>query len=246
MQLYPTIHIKNNRCYNPVAQISDKQNIYTSSPVKLAKIWEDAGASYIHIVDVDGARMGAPVHEDIIHEIIENVHIPVQVGGGLRSIKDIDYMLNLGADRVVCSTMAMTNPHFVREAVATFGSSCFVAGIDAVNGMVAIEGRERLSKYNPIAMTNSLGECGVETVIYTDILRSSLHKGPSIENTRELVARTNVRIIYAGGISSLEDVQEISRLNVSGIIMASSLYNGNIDLKEAVESLEKGQMDYED
>lgn len=240
MQLYPTIHIKNGKCYNPAAGSDAKQNIFTSSPVKLAQIWEQAGASYIHIVDVDGAKMGFPAHDELIGEIVKAVSIPVQAGGGIRSIKDIDHMLTLGVTRVVCGTEAVRNTRFVEEALGAFGSDRFVPGIDAVNGMVAIEGRERLSKYNPIALTNGMGRYGVKTVIYTDIISSSLHKGPSIDNTRELVARTNVGIIYGGGISSLEDVEEISKLNVDGIIIATSLYNGTIDLKELIEIYEKG------
>ena len=240
MQLYPTIHIKNGKCYNPSADSADKQNIFTSSPIKLAKKWEEAGASCLHIVDVDGAVMGYPVHDDLIREIVRTVSIPVQAGGGIRSIKDIDYLLNMGVRRVVCTTQAVQSNRFVEEAIASFGSDCFVAGIDAVNGMVAVEGRERLSKYNPISLINGMGQSGVTTVIYTDILRSSLQKGPSIDNTRELVARTNVKIIYAGGIASLADIEAISRLNVEGVIIGSSLYNGHLDLKKAIDIFEKG------
>ncbi len=240
MQLYPTIHIKNGKCFNPSSDASDKQNIFTSSPIKLAKIWEDAGASCIHIVDVDGAVMGYPIHDDLIREIARSVNIPIQVGGGIRTIKDIDHILNGGAQRVVCATQAVQSNRFVEEAVAFFGSEHFVAGIDAVNGMVAIEGRERLSKYNPISLINGMGECGVATVIYTDIYRSSLHEGPSIDNTRELVARTNVKVIYGGGVASLSDLEAISQINVEGVIIASSLYNGDVDLKEAIDIFEKG------
>lgn len=241
MQLYPTIHIKNGKCFNSMADATDRQNIYTSSPVKLARLWEEAGASYLHVVDVDGAMLGATVHDELIRQIAAAVDIPVQAGGGIRSIKDIDHMLNMGVRRVVCGTEAVSNSRFVEEAIATFGSDRFVVSIDAINGMVAVEGRERLSKYNPIALTNALGNAGVTTVIYTDIMSSSLHKGPSIENTRELVARTTLDIIYAGGISCLADVEAVSRLHVSGVIIASSLYNGSIDLKEAINIFEKGQ-----
>lgn len=241
MQLYPTIHIKNGKCFNSTVEPTDRQNVFTSSPVKLAQLWEEAGASYLHVVDVDGAVLGGTIHDELIREIVQTVNIPVQAGGGIRSIKDIDHMLSMGVRRVVCGTEAVRNSRFVEEAIATFGSDHFVAGIDAINGMVAVEGRERLSKYNPITLINALGLCGVKTVVYTDITSSSLHKGPSIENTRELVARTNVDVIYAGGISCLEDVAEVSRLSVSGVIIASALYAGSIDLKAAINILEKGQ-----
>ena len=240
MQLYPTIHIKNGKCFNPAVASGDKQNIFTSSPVRLAKIWEDAGASYLHVVDVDGAMMGMPVHDELIREIAQTVHIPIQAGGGIRTIKDVDHMLSLGIRRVVCGTEAVRNNRFVEEVIASFGSEHFVAGIDAVNGMVAIEGRERLSKYNPIALTNGMGRCGVKNVVYTDILSSSMHQGPSIDNTRELVARTEVGVIYAGGIRCLADLEALCALKVDGIIIASSLYCGGIDLKEAIDIFEKG------
>lgn len=241
MQLYPTIHIKNGKCFNQAVEPTDRQNLFTSSPVRLAQLWEEAGASYLHVVDVDGAVMGATVHDELIHEIAQAVNIPVQAGGGVRSIKDIDHMLSLGVRRVVCGTEAVRNSRFAQEAIATFGCDHFVVGIDAINGMVAVDGRERLSKYNPVTLINALGLCGVKTVVYTDIISSSLHKGPSIENTRELVARTNVDVIYAGGISCLQDVEAVSRLNVSGVIIASALYTGSIDLKEAIKTFEKGQ-----
>ena len=240
MQLYPTIHIKNGKCFNPAAASGERQNLFTSSPVKLAKLWEESGASWLHIVDVDGAMMGFPVHDELIREIAAAVNIPIQAGGGIRSIKDVDHMLNSGVSRVVCGTEAVKSARFVEECIASFGCEHFVTGIDAVNGMVAIEGREVLSKYNPIALTNGLGRCGVRTVIYTDILSSSLHKGPSIENTRELVARTGVDVIYAGGIRCLDDLEAVGKLNVSGAIIASSLYSGSIDLREAINIFEKG------
>ena len=241
MQLYPTIHIKNGRCFNPSAAPLKRQNIYTSNPAVLARIYEDAGASWRHIVDVDGASMGMPVNSEIVKSITGSVHIPVQVGGGVRSVKDIDYYLNMGVTRVVCSTRPAQNRNFNTEVISLFGSEHYVVGIDAINGMVAIDGRERFSKFNAISLINVLSELGVENVVYTDVIRSSLHSGPSIENTRELVMKSNMNIITAGGISSLSHLDQIEKLGVSGAIIATALYDGSIDLREAINRFEKGR-----
>lgn len=241
MRIYPAIHIKNGRCFNPSPKHIGNSNIFTSNPVKLAKIWEEAGASYIHVVDVDGATLGYPVHAGIIKEILSEVHIPIQAGGGLRTIKDVDDFLNLGVARVVCGTKAVLSTNFVTEVIRLFGPARMVIGIDAKNGMVAIEGREKISNFNAITLANNLKECGVETIIYTDIIRASTHKGPSIENTKELIAKSGLNIILSGGIYNSKHLEDISRSDVQGVLIASALYEGKIDLSEALNAYERGR-----
>lgn len=245
MKLYPTIHIKNGKCYNPLTAPLAVQNIYTNNPVKLARTWQSLGASYIHVVDVDGATLGSMVHEELIAEMVQAVTIPIQVGGGIRSIKDIDHYLNMGIARVVCSTKAAQSLNFVKEAVDLFGSEHFVAGIDSRDGMVMIEGREKLSSYNPISLALELKNYGVTRLIYTDVISSSMHRGPSLENSRELVTKVGMQIIIAGGITSFKDLEDISTLPIEGIIIASSLYNGTVDLSQAINYFEKGLKNYE-
>ncbi len=240
MQLYPTIHIKNGRCFNPNIFENNTDNGYTYSPVRLAKEWEMAGATYLHIVDMDGIIMGMSVNDDLISQITSNVTIPVQVGGGIRSIKDIDNMLNRGVTRVVCGTKVISDPRFTKEAIDTFGSQRFVVGIDAINGMIAIEGREKLSEYNCVSFAKDLEEYGVRTIIYTDVASSFHQSGPSIDNTRELIAHSGLDIIYAGGIRNLSDVEAVAALNVKGVTIGRALYNGKINLKEAITIFEKG------
>lgn len=241
MHIYPTIHIKNGRCFNPSPGHIGNPNVFTSNPVRLAKIWEEAGASDIHVVDVDGATLGYPVHADLIKEILSEVNIPVQAGGGLRSVKDVDDFLNLGASRVVCGTKAVQSTKFVTEAIHLFGSERMIIGIDAKNGMVAIEGREKISNFNAITLANHLKECGVETIIYTDVIRAQAHQGPSLENTRELIAKSGLNIILSGGIYNSKHLEDISRLDVQGVLIASALYEGKIDLNEALNAYERGR-----
>lgn len=234
MQLFPTIHIKNGKCYSTTSKnVLGKHNIYTSRPAKLASIWEEAGAKWLHVVDVDGATVGTPSNEDVVREILDTVHIPVQFGGGLRTIKDIDHYLNMGVTRVVCGTKPVQSQKFASEVVSLFGAERLAVGIDAMNGMVAIEGREKMCDFNAVSLAHKLGEAGVRTIIYTDVMRSKTHRGPSIDNIRELVARTSLEVLVAGGIATLNDLKEVQKLGVDGVIIAAALYEGKIQLKEA-------------
>lgn len=236
MELFPTIHIKSGKCYSTTSKnILGKHNIFTSNPAKLAKIWEDAGAKRIHVVDVDGAMMGMPSNEDVVKEILNTVKIPIQFGGGLRSVKDIDYYLNMGVSRVVCGTTPVVKSKFAGEVVRLFGADKFVVGIDAVNGMVTIEGREKFSDFNAITLAHKLKALGVEHIVYTDLKRSTAHSGPNTDNIKELIRRTGMDITAAGGIYRMSDLDELAELNLEGVIIAAALYEGRIDLKEALE-----------
>lgn len=240
MQLFPTIHIKNGKCYSTTSKdVLGKHNIYTSRPAKLASIWEAEGAKWLHVVDVDGATVGTPANEDVVREILETVHIPVQFGGGLRTVKDIDNFLNMGVARVVCGTKPVQSQRFAAEAVSLFGADRFVVGIDALNGMVAIEGREKICDFNAVSLIHKLREAGVKTVIYTDVMRSIAHGGSSLENIRELVARTDLEVLVAGGIDHMNDLKAMEQLGVDGAVIAAALYEGRILLNEAVRLFDK-------
>lgn len=236
MHLFPTIHIKNGKCYSTTSKdVLGRHNIYTSRPEKLAAIWEAQGAKWLHVVDVDGATTGIPSNEDVVREILNTVHIPVQFGGGLRTVKDIDNYLNMGVARVICGTKPVQSQRFATEAVSLFGADRFAVGIDTLNGMVAIEGREKICDFNAVSLAHKLSEAGVKTVIYTDIMRSVAHRGPSIDNIRELIVRTNLDVIAAGGIYHMNDLEDLKKAGVSGAIIAAALYEGKIKLSEAAE-----------
>lgn len=239
MKLYPAIDIKNGQCVRLRQGQFEDVLIYSNTPASIAKKWEDSGASYIHLVDLDGALAGHSVNDDVIREIVATVKIPVQVGGGIRSIKDIEHKLNLGVSRVIIGTKAVESPQFIKEIIYNFGSEKIVIGIDAKQGMVAIEGWEKLSNYNAVTMAMEMKDIGVSTIIYTDISKDGMLQGPNIEHTKEMVEVTGLDIIASGGVSSMKDLEELNEIHVSGAIIGKALYENRIDLKSAITRYER-------
>ena len=238
MKLYPAIDIKNGQCVRlKQGQIEDIL-VYSNSPVGVAKKWEDSGASFIHLVDLDGALVGHSVNDDVIREIASTVKIPIQVGGGIRTIKDIEHKLNLGVTRVILGTKAVENPMFIKEVIHCFGADKIVIGIDAKSGMVAIQGWEKLSNYNAVSLAIEMKEFGVKTIIYTDISKDGMLQGPNIEHTKEMVESTGLNIIASGGVSSMMDLEALNNINVEGAVIGKALYENHIDLKQAVSIYE--------
>ena len=235
MKLFPAIDIKNGQCVRlRQGQFHDVE-VYSQVPVNIAKSFQAAGAAFIHIVDLDGALAGHSVNEDVIKSIVENVSIPVEVGGGIRTVKDIENKLRLGVSRVIIGTKAVENPQFVREAVADFGADRIVVGIDAKNGMVATDGWEKLSNYNAVQLALGMKEIGVRAIIYTDIAKDGMLSGPNIEHTREMVEKTGMDIIASGGVSSMKDLDDLESIPVYGAIIGKALYEKRIYLEEAVK-----------
>ncbi|MDE7299701.1 MAG: 1-(5-phosphoribosyl)-5-[(5-phosphoribosylamino)methylideneamino]imidazole-4-carboxamide isomerase [Lachnospiraceae bacterium] len=239
MKLFPAIDIRNGQCVRlRQGQFHDVE-VYSHIPVNIAKTFEAAGASYIHIVDLDGALAGRSVNEDVIRDIVENVSVPVEVGGGIRTVKDVENKLNLGVDRVIIGTKAVESPQFVRECIQRFGAERIVIGIDAKNGMVATDGWEKISSYNAVQLALEMKELGVRTVVYTDISRDGMLQGPNIVHTREMVEQTGLDIIASGGVSSMKDLDDLNSIPVHGVIIGKALYEHRIQLEEAVEKYAK-------
>lgn len=241
MQLYPAIDIKNGQCVRlRQGQFHDIE-VYSQVPSKIARQWESLGATYLHLVDLDGALAGRSMNDDTIKEIAKEVSIPIQVGGGIRTIKDIESKLNLGVARVIIGTKAVENPAFIKDAVNIFGADRIVIGIDAKDGMVAIEGWEKVSNYNAVHLGLQMKEIGIKTIIYTDISKDGMLQGPNIEHTKVMVDSTGLDIIASGGISSLKDLEKLTSINVQGTIIGKALYEKHFDLNEAIELFEKGE-----
>lgn len=239
MQLYPAIDIKNGHCVRlRQGQFQDSQT-YSLSPVSVAKQWEDSGATFIHLVDLDGALVGYGVNEAVIREIAQTVKVPVQVGGGIRSIKDIENKLNLGVKRVIIGTKAVEDPGFVKEAISNFGAESIVVGIDAKDGFVAVEGWEKVSNHNAIDLALSMKAIGVKTIVYTDISKDGMLSGPNISHTKNMVDVTGLDIIASGGVSSLKDLEMVDSINVQGAIIGKALYENRIDLAQAISMFER-------
>lgn len=238
MKLYPAIDIKNGQCVRLKQGQFEDILVYSNSPVGVTKKWEDSGASFIHLVDLDGALVGHSVNDDVIREIASTVKIPIQVGGGIRTIKDIEHKLNLGVTRVILGTKAVENPMFIKEVIHCFGADKIVIGIDAKSGMVAIQGWEKLSNYNAVSLAIEMKEFGVKTIIYTDISKDGMLQGPNIEHTKEMVESTGLNIIASGGVSSMMDLEALNNINVEGAVIGKALYENHIDLKQAVSIYE--------
>lgn len=239
MKLFPAIDIKNGQCVRLRQGSFQDILVYSDIPLKIAKQWEAAGASFIHIVDLDGALVGHSVNDEVIKEIVSEVKLPIQVGGGIRTIKDIENKLNLGVDRVIIGTKAVKDPAFIKEAIATFGSKRIVIGIDAKEGMVAIEGWEKVSTYQAVNLAIEMKKFGVKTIVYTDISKDGMLMGPNISHTKEMVDATGLDIIASGGVSSLKDLEMLQEINVYGAIVGKALYENRVDLKKAVNLFEK-------
>lgn len=169
MKLYPAIDIKNGQCVRLRQGKFDDVIIYSNNPVDIAKEWEACGASFIHLVDLDGALCGHAVNAEVIRKIASTVNIPVEVGGGIRNIKDIEDVLALGVSRVIIGTKAVENPNFIKEAVDKFGADKIVAGVDAKDGLVAIHGWEKVSNIKAVDLCMEMKKLGIKTIIYTDI-----------------------------------------------------------------------------
>lgn len=238
MRIYPAIDIKDGKCVRLKQGSFNDLTVYEQNPLNAAERWAKAGASYIHIVDLDGAVRGIGVNDEIIKNIIEKYNIPIQTGGGIRSMEDIDKKINIGVSRVIIGTAAVKNPELVKEAVKKYGDKIAV-GIDAKDGMVAIEGWEEVSQISAIELCKSMAEYGVKTIIYTDISKDGMMSGANIESTREIIEASKVDVIISGGVSSEVDIEAASKINAHGAIIGKALYTGAIDLKKIIEKYEK-------
>ena len=239
MRIYPAIDIKNGKCVRLRQGNFDDMTVYNDNPVEVAKEWIKNGASYIHLVDLDGAREGSGVNSDIIKEIANLSDVPVQTGGGIRTIEDIENKLALGVRRVILGTVAVKNPEIVKEAVEKFGDAIAV-GIDAKNGMVAVSGWEEVSEVSAVDLCVKMRDYGVKTIIYTDISKDGMMGGPNIEATKEIFDATGIDIIASGGVSGMNDLENVDKINAHGAIIGKALYTGAINLKEAVDRFERG------
>ncbi len=234
MQLYPAIDIKDKKCVRLKQGLFDQVQVYSEDPVQVALEWEKAGATFIHLVDLDGALLGRGVNRDVICEIVRSVHVPVQLGGGIRSLEDMEEVLNMGVFRGIVGTKAVTDPKLLKKMVDSFGPSHVVCGIDAKNGLVATQGWVDVSNISAIELALQMKVYGVRTVVYTDISKDGMLTGPNVSATKTLSDATGLDIIASGGMSCMEDLQAISDAKIHGAIIGKALYEKRIDLKEAI------------
>lgn len=233
MRLYPAIDMKDGKCVRLRQGVFEEKTIYAEEPYKVAMEFEAAGAKFLHLVDLDGALLGVGANDEALKQIVEHVNIPVEIGGGIRSMQDMEHKLNLGVTRVILGTKAVESPGFVKEAIARFGADQVVVGIDAKDGMVAIKGWETISDVDAVTLALSMKELGVKTIIYTDISKDGMLCGPNVMQTARLVEATGLDIVASGGVSCMEDLERLESIGVEGAILGKAIYEKKVDLKVA-------------
>jgi len=216
----------------------EAETVFSNDPVAMAEHWVSQGAEWLHVVNLDGAFGQASSNLRVAEAMVAAVEIPIQFGGGLRTMADIEGALELGLTRIILGTVAVKEPSLVAEAVQRFGADRIVVGIDARSGKAATHGWQDVSSMTATELALRVKESGVERVVYTDIARDGMLSGVNVEATRELAQRTGLRVIASGGVSSLDDVRrlrEIEASGVEGVITGQALYSGALELREAIE-----------
>jgi len=234
MEIIPAIDLKGGRCVRLYQGDYSRETIFSDNPVEVARHWQSLGAQRLHIVDLDGAAKGKPQHSLIIESIAHSVQVPLQLGGGLRSIDAIAQAFDLGVARVIIGTAAIEDQTLVQEACRRFGN-LIIVGIDARDGYVATRGWKEGTTVTAIELAWRMTHVGVGRFIYTDIARDGTLTEPNFDAIAELVKQVEVPVIAAGGISSIEHLERLSQIEVEGAIVGRALYTGNIDLKRALD-----------
>ena len=236
MLVIPAIDLKEGKCVRLEQGLMDKDTVFNDNPAAQARAWQDQGAELLHIVDLDGAFAGEPKNRFAIEAIIKAITIPSQLGGGIRDIATIEAYLAIGLSRVIIGTAAQRNPELVREACNRFPGR-IVVGIDAKNGMVAVQGWAEVTDITAVDLARKFEGFGVSAIIYTDINRDGMLQGPNLEATRTLAESVSIPIIASGGVSSLKDIENLMAIEscgVTGVITGKAVYTGAIKLAEAV------------
>lgn len=238
MIILPAIDIKDGHCVRLYQGDYSQLTQYGDDPVAVAVRWQDAGASWLHIVDLDGAMQGAPVNIELIGRMRAATHLHIEVGGGMRSLEHIERVLDLGVDRIILGTVAITNPTLLHEALARWGEK-IVVGIDARDGWVAIAGWLETSRVQAADLAIQLSAIGVRRFVYTDISRDGAMNGPNFESLAEMCLATTSSIVASGGVRSIADLQALDSLGIEGTIVGKALYTGDMDLAAAIQKVEK-------
>ncbi len=237
MIVIPAIDLKEGKCVRLEQGLMDRDTVFNDHPGAQARAWQDKGAELLHIVDLDGAFAGEPKNRSAIEEIVKAISIPSQLGGGIRDIATVEAYLSLGIGRVIIGTAAQRNPEFVKEACTKFPGK-IVVGIDAKNGMVAVQGWAEVTGVTAVELARTFEGFGVSAIIYTDISRDGMMQGPNLEATRQLAEAISIPVIASGGLSSLNDIENLMAIESSGVIgviTGKAIYSGAIDLAEAIK-----------
>ena len=241
MLLIPAIDLKKGFCVRLLQGESDKETVYSNDPAAMAVKFEKTGAKRLHLVDLDGAFKGVGDNISSIRSILKNVSIPVQIGGGLRTEEDIDRMLALGVSAVIVGTMAVKHPDVLEKLLKKYTDEQIILGIDARNRKVSIEGWKESTEIQDVKFALRWKNSGIKRVVFTDISRDGMLSGPNLAALREMAEHTGLKIVASGGISSMDDLEQLKTLEPNGVdqaISGKAIYEGKIDLKRVFKCLQ--------
>ncbi|MGN0732761.1 MAG: 1-(5-phosphoribosyl)-5-[(5-phosphoribosylamino)methylideneamino]imidazole-4-carboxamide isomerase [Emergencia sp.] len=234
MIILPAIDLYEGKAVRLYKGDYDNMTVYSENPVEIAEDFRSCGATHIHMVDLEGAKDGTTPNLGIVKQVAEETGLFVEIGGGIRSMETVEAYLSAGVSRVILGTAAVNDEEFLKKAVAEYGSAIAV-GADVKDGYVAIKGWLEKSQYTLDRFMEKMQGLGVETIICTDISKDGAMKGTNLELYRELSEKFSMNIIASGGVSSMEDVKELRKMDVHGAIIGKAYYTGAIDLREAIE-----------
>lgn len=238
MMIFPAIDIRGGKCVRLFKGDFSQETVFSDHPSVMARKWQSQGAQFLHLVDLDGALTGKSQNLAAVKEILEAIQIPAELGGGIRTMENIEEVLSLGIHRVILGSIAVRNPELVKEACKAYGGGRVVVGIDAKDGIVAVDGWGVSGDIKVEELAKQMAEVGVTTIIYTDISRDGTLSGVNVEATAALAKASGLSIIASGGVKSLEDIRQLKlheKDGIDGVIVGKSIYTGSLDLAKAIE-----------
>lgn len=238
MIIFPAIDIRGGQCVRLVKGDFAKETVFSQRPEIMAKRWEDEGGEYLHLVDLDGARAGQSRNLDVVEMILKTINIPVELGGGIRTMDNIKRVLEMGVTRVILGSIAVKDPELVKTACKEYGSERIVVGIDAKDGIVAVDGWGVSGEVKATELAKRMADGGVKHIIYTDISRDGTLIGVNAKATAEIAKVSGIKVVASGGVSSIEDiklVKEYEQDGIEGVIVGKSIYTGALSLPEAIK-----------
>ncbi|MBI4282767.1 MAG: 1-(5-phosphoribosyl)-5-[(5-phosphoribosylamino)methylideneamino]imidazole-4-carboxamide isomerase [Chloroflexi bacterium] len=234
MEVIPAIDLRGGRCVRLYQGDYSRETVYSDDPLEVALRWQEMGAPRIHVVDLDGAASGIQANLEVIQRLVGPVHVPLQVGGGIRDMMSVEKLLGMGVRRVVLGTSSVENPTLVEQACRRFGSEAVIVGVDARDGMVAIRGWQRSSSITALNLIHRMMALGIRRFIYTDISRDGTLTEPNFQAIEDVMKHCDAAVVASGGVASIEHLERLAALGVEGAIVGKALYTGDIDLREAI------------
>lgn len=237
MEVIPAIDILDGKCVRLFQGDYDKETVFSDYPIDIAKRWESYGAQRLHLIDLDGAKNGKPINQSTIVEISQSVDIPIQVGGGIRDFRTVEKYIQDGIDRVIVGTAAVRDPDLISRTIEIFGGESVMVSIDAKDGVVAVDGWIKSSKISVFDLMDDIVDTGLKRFIYTDISRDGTLSEPNYGSIEDILEYSPMKMLAAGGISSIDDLNKLKIIGVEGAIVGRAIYTGDIVLSEVFDTI---------